>query len=50
MTRSKEVILSSGNKLVNFLDSSSIGLKKIAFKEISWILKLAKNEVTLDIT
>ena len=35
VTRSKEVILSGGNELTNFISLSLIGLRVIAFEKVS---------------
>ncbi len=35
MTRSKEVTLSSGNELADLIGSSPVGLRVIAFEEVS---------------
>lgn len=37
MTRSKKVILNSGNALVDFVCLSFLSLKIVAFEEFSWI-------------
>ncbi len=48
VTRSKEVILSGGNKLADIIGSSPVGLRVVAFEEVSWICKLCKNEIALE--
>ncbi len=48
MIRSKEMKLSGGNKLADFVGSSPAGLRVVAFKEVSWIYRLCKNEVVLE--
>ncbi len=47
VTRLKEVTLSNGNKLVVLVGSSLIGLRVVAFEEVSWIFRLCKDEVAL---
>ncbi len=47
VTRSKEVILSGGNELEVLVGSSPVGLRVVAFEEMSWIRRLRKNEVAL---
>ncbi len=49
MIRSKEVALSSGNELADFVSSSFVGLRVVAFEEVIWICRLYKNEVILEI-
>ncbi len=49
VTRSKEVTLSGGNELAVLIDLSPLDLKVVVFKEVSWICRLCKNEVTLEI-
>ncbi len=48
VTRSKEVILNDSNKIADLVGSSSVGLRVIAFEKVSWIRKLCKNEVVLE--
>ena len=45
VTRSKEVTLSGGNELADLVGSSPVGLRVVAFEEVSWIRRLYKNEV-----
>ncbi len=44
VTKSKEVILSDSNKLVDLVGSSPVGLRVVAFEEMSQIRRLRKNE------
>ncbi len=39
--------LSNGNKLADFVDLNLIGLRVVAFEEMSKICRLYKNEVAL---
>ena len=48
VTRSKEVTLSGGNELADLVCSSSVGLRVVAFEEVSCIRKLCKNKVALE--
>ena len=48
VTRSKEVTLSGGNELADLVGSSLVGLRVVAFEEVSWICRLCKNEVALE--
>lgn len=48
MTRSKEVTIKDSNELTNVVSSSFIDMRVIAFEEMSWINRLYKNEVTLE--
>lgn len=41
--------LSSGNLLIDLVGSSLIGPRIVAFEEVSWIYRLCKIEVALEI-
>ncbi len=47
-TISKEVTLSVGNELADLVGSNPVGLRVVAFEEVSWICRLHKNEVALE--
>ncbi len=48
VTKLKEVTLSGGNELADLVGSSPVGLRVVAFEEVSWICRLRKNEVVLE--
>ncbi len=48
VARLKEITLSGDNELANLVGSNPVGLRVVAFQELSWIRKLCKNEVALE--
>ncbi len=48
MTKLKEVTLSGGNELADLVNLSPVGLRVVTFEEVSWICRLCKNEVVLE--
>ncbi len=43
------MILSGDNKIVELISLSSIGLRVIVFEMVSWINRLSKNKIVLEI-
>ncbi len=44
MTRSKKVTLNGGNELADFVNSSPVSLRVVAFEEINYIHTFYKNK------